>query len=348
MTASAGDRNSVVTNLSGHQGPWLSMRYEAGSVDELLGDEDVLAVLEFGASPLTSRAARHLPVALQPLDGESRHEVWRTRGPVESGRLDHVRFARGLELTMGHIALDVQALGGIRAASRLAYRQLENFLARSLHRWPLKIWNYIPGINQGSGDGECYRQFCVGRAEALAEGYDEQPPLPAATAIGVAADEPALQVYFLAGGLPGLNVENPRQVNAWRYPRQYGPRSPLFSRGTIVELGAHRHFLISGTASVIGHETRHADDVRLQTLESLRNVDSLISEGQRLLGLSQEPQVRPALLKIYLRSEPDLPLIRKTLAQALPETLPRMFLLGDVCRRDLLTEVDGIALLERA
>ena len=72
-----------------------------------------------------------------------------------------------------------------REASRIAYEQLEAFLARSPHHWPLKIWNYIPGINEGEGDDECYRQFCIGRAEALAAGYGEQPPMPAATAIGV-------------------------------------------------------------------------------------------------------------------------------------------------------------------
>lgn len=323
----------------------ISKRYERRSVDSLLTENDgLLAVFEFGASPLGSSDPRHVPVRLAPLGASPGVEVWRARGPVESGHLGDVRFARGLDLTMGHIALDVAAHGGIREASRLAYEQLEAFLARSPHHWPLKIWNYIPGINEGKGDDECYREFCVGRAVALAAGYDDQPPMPAATAIGVPADEPALQVYFLAGAMPGLNVENPRQVNAWRYPRQYGPRSPLFSRGTIVELGDRRQFLISGTASVVGHETHHTDDVGRQAQESWRNVQSLMAEGRRLLGKGGD-EVEPSVLKVYVRNPDDLPLVEKALDQVLPEDVPRIFLQGDVCRRDLLTEMDGMALL---
>lgn len=346
MSTSKAQSNSSIRRLDSTSSPWLSVHYESGSGKSLLRENNVLAVLEFGRSPLDSLEARHVPVALEPLFSEQRKEVWRTRGPIESGRLDYVQFSRGLDLTMGHIALDVRASGGIRAASHLAYRQMEDFLARSGHHWPLKIWNYIPGINLGNGDSECYREFCVGRAEALAAAYDEQPPLPAATAIGVPASEPALQVYFMAGAMPGLHVENPRQVNAWRYPRQYGPRSPLFSRGTVVELGNKRHFLISGTASVIGHESRHVDDVRLQIQESMRNVSSLVAEGYRLLGKSREKTSHPSILKIYVRRPEDAELIRSTIAATLPSSVSSLFLQGDVCRSDLLTEVDGIALIE--
>jgi len=324
----------------------LTMCYERADTGALLAGDDVLAVLEFGASPLDSRDPRHVPVALELLGDSGLVESWRAPGPVETGRLGDVLFARALDLSMGHIALDVAACGGIRAASRRAYEQLETFLARSPHHWPLKIWNYVPGINQGEGDRECYREFCVGRAEALAAHYDDQPLMPAATAIGVDAAEPALQVYFLAGALPGLNVENPRQVNAWRYPRQYGPRSPLFSRGTIVDFGHRREFLISGTASVIGHETHHVDDVRRQTEESWRNVASLLQEGRRLLGRNEGPAPDPSLLKVYVRDPEDTGTIAETLAQHISPEVPRIFLRGDICRRDLLTEMDGIVSLK--
>jgi chorismate lyase/3-hydroxybenzoate synthase len=335
----------AITTLQPRRGPWLSMRYEHGNLDTLLAGDDVLAVLEFGADPLKRREPRHLPVALKPLSPNPPFEVWRARGPIESGHLGQVQFARGLDLTMGHIALDLQACGGIGEASKLAYQQLEAFLARSGHCWPYKIWNYIPGINRGQHDSECYRQFCVGRAEALAEGFDELPQMPAATAIGVDQEQAALQVYFIAGALPGLHVENPRQVNAWRYPRQYGPRSPLFSRGTIMELGDQRQFLISGTASVVGHETHHVDDVRLQTEESWRNVSSLINEGHRLLNRPVDKAEPGVLLKVYVREPGQLETIAATLAGTVGEQVPCVFLQGDICRRDLLTEIDGVAIL---
>ena len=111
--------------------------------------------------------------------------------------------------------MDLRRSTSMREASRQAYDIVQSYLQQSPHPWPLKIWNYIPGINEGSGDEERYRQFCLGRADAVLIDPGDLPPLPAATAIGTHPDEPALQVYFLAGSLPGLDVENPRQVSAW-------------------------------------------------------------------------------------------------------------------------------------
>lgn len=332
--------------MSEHQA--LRVSYEPGAAEAWLsGADDVLAVFEFGRSPLDSLDPRHVPVALPQLDSPRRVEAWRCDGPVKHGSWDCLRFAQGEQLTMGHIALDLRDGGGMREASRKAYDILQSYLQQSPHQWPLKIWNYIPAINEGSGDDERYRQFCLGRADAVLIDPGDLPPLPAATAIGAPVAEPALQVYFLAGALPGLDVENPRQVSAWRYPRQYGPRSPLFSRGTILTLNGARQFLLSGTASVVGHQTHHEHQVANQLSESLRNVHSLLEEGRRLMGDSQARLDRDGMLKVYIRNPADYELIRRTLDAEAPAEIPRIYLQGDICRANLLTEIDGIVACER-
>jgi chorismate lyase/3-hydroxybenzoate synthase len=288
-----------------------------------------------------------VPVALRQLGDPPMVEVWRCQGPIKSGNWDQLRFSQGEQLTMGHIALDLRETGDMRTSSRLAYDILQTYLQQSPHQWPLKIWNYIPGINQGAGDEELYRQFCLGRADAVLIDPGDRPPLPAATAIGSPAEEPALQVYFLAAALPGLDVENPRQVSAWRYPRQYGPRSPLFSRGTILRLNGSQQFLISGTASVVGHQTHHENQVANQLSESLRNVQSLLEEGLRLTGDSYARLDDQSLLKVYIRNPDDLALIRRTLDAEVPPEIPRIYLEGDICRENLLTEIDGIVNIQR-
>jgi len=321
----------------------LRVSYQPGEpADWLDGPDDVLAVFEFGRSPLESIDPRHVPVALPQLDTPRRVEVWRCDGPIKSGSWDRLRFAQGEQLTMGHVAIDLRQSGGMREASRQAYDILQSYMQQSPHQWPLKIWNYIPAINQGSGDEELYRQFCLGRADAVLIDPGDLPPLPAATAIGAPPDEPALQVYFLAGALPGMDVENPRQVSAWRYPRQYGPRSPLFSRGTILTLNGCRQFLISGTASVIGHQTHHENQVANQLSESLRNVHSLLEEGRRLMGDAHAVLDDQGILKVYVRNPSDLELIRATLDAEAPAGIARVYLHGDICRENLLTEIDGI------
>ena len=327
----------------------LSLRasYQEGSIEHWLNQEDVLAVFEFGRSPLESVDSRHVPVALRQLGAPPMVEVWCCDGPIKTGSWDKVKFAQGEKLTMGHIALDVRKAGSMRESSRLAYDILQTYLQQSPHQWPLKIWNYIPGINQGSGDEELYRQFCLGRADAVLIDPGDRPPLPAATAIGSPADEPALQVYFLAAALPGMDVENPRQVSAWRYPRQYGPKSPLFSRGTILRLNGSQQFLISGTASVVGHQTHHENQVANQLSESLRNVQSLLDEGHRLMGDSHANLDDQGMFKVYIRNPKDLDLIRDTMDAEAPAEIPRIYLEGDICRENLLTEIDGIINLRR-
>ena len=329
----------------------LSLRasYEEGTAGAWLeGADDVLAVFEFGRSPLDSTDPRHVPVALEQLGEPAMVEVWRCAGPIKTGSWDRLRFSQGEELTMGHIALDLRESSDMREASRAAYEILQTYLQQSPHQWPLKIWNYIPGINQGQGDEELYRQFCLGRADAVLIDPGDSPPLPAATAIGSRAEEPALQVYFLAAALPGLDVENPRQVSAWRYPRQYGPKSPLFSRGTILRLNGSQQFLISGTASIVGHQSHHENQVANQLSESLRNVHSLLEEGYRLTGDSHARLDAEGMLKVYIRDPSDLELIRRTLDAEAPAEIPRIYLQGDICRENLLTEIDGIVSLQRS
>ena len=329
----------------------LSLRasYQEGSASQWLErSDDVLAVFEFGCSPLNSLDPRHVPVALNQLGSPGMVEVWRCAGPIKTGSWDKLRFAQGEQLTMGHIALDWRETGDMRESSKLAYDILQTYLQQSPHQWPLKIWNYIPGINQGSGDEELYRQFCLGRADAVLIDPGDRPPLPAATAIGSPAEEPALQVYFLAAALPGLDVENPRQVSAWRYPRQYGPKSPLFSRGTVLRLNGSRQFLISGTASVVGHQTHHENQVANQLSESLRNVQSLLEEGHRLTGDSHARLDSEGMLKVYIRNPEDLELVQQTLDDEAPAEIPRIYLQGDICRENLLTEIDGIVRICRS
>ena len=294
----------------------------------LAGSDDVLAVFEFGKSPLDSSDPRHVPVALAQLGEPPMVEVWRCSGPIKTGNWDRLRFAQGEQLTMGHIALDLRETGNMRTASKLAYDILQTYLQQSPHQWPLKIWNYVPGINQGQGDEELYRQFCLGRADAVLIDPGDSPPLPAATAIGSPAEEPALQVYFLAAALPGLDVENPRQVSAWRYPRQYGPKSPLFSRGTILRLNGSQQFLISGTASIVGHQTHHESQVANQLSESVRNVQSLLEECHRLTGDSHARLDGEGMLKVYIRDPSDQELIRKNLEAEEPAAIPRIYLHG--------------------
>ena len=134
-----------------------------------------------------------------------------------------------------------------------------------------RLWNYLPQINVETDGLERYRQFNSARRNALiAYRRDLTGNVPAACALGSVTGSP-LVIYFLASRQAATAVENPRQVSAYEYPAQYGPK-PAFSRASI--LG--NTLFISGTASIVGHETVHVGDVTAQTRETLANIEALV------------------------------------------------------------------------
>jgi chorismate lyase / 3-hydroxybenzoate synthase len=147
-------------------------------------------------------------------------------------------------------------------------------------------------------------------------------------------------VYWLAARAPGIAVENPRQLSAYRYPRRYGPQPPSFARAMLPP-GNGLPLLLSGTASVVGHETRHPDCVQAQLDETFANFDSLLGAAHRLrpsLPAAFGPGTR---LKAYVRDAAALAQVAADLDARLGGEVPRIVLHADICRRDLRVEIDG-------
>ncbi len=135
-----------------------------------------------------------------------------------------------------------------------------------------------------SSGTERYRQFNTARRHALrASGRAVAGSVPAASALGADSESP-LVIYFLAGQVAPVFVENPRQVSAYHYPQQYGPHSPAFSRAALLRQAGSLALFISGTASIVGHRSLHIGDTAAQTRETLTNIEALLGEANRLAG----------------------------------------------------------------
>ena len=292
--------------------------------------DDTLCVIR--SSTATSCAAPlTIDVQLQRLGGPSA-EVWYARGPARTAREGGVRYAHDLELLIGVVEEDERAYGGIRSAAEALYSTIRKFQEQCGFPYVLRMWNCLDAVNEGAGDAERYRQFCIGRALGLGRLSDER--MPAATAIGRQQPTHQLQIYWVAARTSGIAIENPRQVSAYRYPRTHGPMSPTFSRAMIAPDGT---LLVSGTASIVGHVSQHAGDPRAQLAETLRNLASVTAHS----GVTRGP-ARPSLLKVYVRDPAHLPMIAEQLQAAYPGSSP-IFLAADICRRELLLEIECIA-----
>lgn len=289
-----------------------------------------------------------LQVVRMPLLGASGtvwHEAWVSSAPVLSGESEGIRWSRTADgLLFGALALPEHGTelpdhgSALRHISELAYARIFRLLdAQGLpHLW--RVWNYIPDINGDQGGLERYRQFNLGRGDAFeccARSVTEQ--VPAACALGVMGGP--LSIAFMAGATPVLPIENPRQVSAYRYPDVYGPRSPTFSRAALARLPGQELFFVSGTASIVGHETLHLGDVVAQAHESLNNVEAVLAEANRLTCTSG--YALPDLMyRVYVRDAVDAPAAMAVMRERLGHAA-LLCVQSDVCRADLLVEVEA-------
>lgn len=314
----------------------LRCAYEHAPLAQLLAEPDVVAVIGFGGGAADDPGPRYLRVPLEPVLQPAPFEVWRARGPLRDGRDGALRWSGNDDYTFAALELDEAGHGGLSGAARVAYRLLGEWLAGAPTPHVLRIWNYLDAINDGGGDRERYREFCSGRAEGMRGVFDLG--YPAATAIGVRDGRRILRVYWIAARVPGAALENPRQVSAWRYPRQYGPTAPTFARAMHAPTAAPQLF-ISGTAAIVGHASHHDGDFAAQVGETLANFDSLLGAAGFAAALHFGPR---SLLKIYVRRAADASAALELVRARLPAGTPLLLLHGDICRRELLVEIDGL------
>jgi chorismate lyase / 3-hydroxybenzoate synthase len=316
----------------------LRVRYVDAALDELLADPSVLAVIGFGTrAPEAHDDPRYFNTGLEALGARAPFEVWHGGGAVESGRDGDIQWSSDGALRFGALSLCESACGGPADAADAAYRRLLDFVEASAQPALLRIWNLVDAINEGEGDDERYRQFCLGRARGI---QTRLQAYPAATAVGLHDGQRRLRVYWLAARDAGRHIENPRQVAAWRYPREYGPQPPSFSRATLAA-SPGVPLLLSGTASVVGHATMHADDVAAQTEETIKNLSSLLQTASRIRPGVATAIGATSLLKIYLRNVAEAETIEALLDAGLAASVPRLLVRADICRADLRIEIDG-------
>ena len=330
----------------------LNLRYVSCAEDARR--DGVLGIATFHDSPPATLGDTCIPIAsvdtpVLPTDTPL-YEIWSSEEPAESGQQGRVQFRRTPEMLFGCIAVAEQdfavqdanraVTSALHRATAQAYREICATLETQGYPHLLRIWNYLPDINGESYGTERYRQFNTARRDALrASGRAVAGSVPAASALGADSESP-LVIYFLAGKVAPVFVENPRQVSAYHYPRQYGRHSPAFSRAALLRQAASQTLFISGTASIVGHRSLHTGDTAAQTRETLTNIEALIGEANRLAD-GAHFDFDALAYKVYVRQPSDLPVIQAQLASSLGPRAQIIYLRADICRQDLLVEIEA-------
>lgn len=239
--------------------------------------------------------------------------------------------------------IDEPAESDLSAQAHRLYRRL---LKLAEGRCLVRIWNYVPRINEPDAAGaglENYRAFCLGRSlafeERLGDGYEKH--LPAASAVG--GVDGRLAVVFVATRTSPTHFENPEQVPAYEYPIEHGPRAPSFARATRVTEAGQVYVFVSGTAAIKGHATFAAGDLAGQiacTLDNLSIISQACELGKQLGKAAGAGWQRH--FKVYLRHEADYAEAAAALNGFLFTPEDRVtWLESDICRAALLIEIEA-------
>jgi chorismate lyase / 3-hydroxybenzoate synthase len=305
----------------------------------------LLVSFEFGTPPSPVEHPAIVNPGLSPIGETHRYENWWYEGDVTFREQGRIRIAECDDYAVAVFQQTEAESDDYRQFTYDSYCELLAAIQSTDHPQIVKIWNYLGGINHGDEDHERYRQFSIGRAEAFAKLNLPDENSPTGTAIGTLRDK-GLAIIVLASEQKIGLAENPRQVSAFHYPRQYGPKSPKFSRAGFVSTENYTLYLISGTAAVVGHKSSHPYDIEMQIEEMFKNLDSLCGAVSDLNPTDDRLTIdRATVVRAYLRDPSDIKIIRERLRNALDlHDANVVYLRGSICRRELMVEIDGVAI----
>ena len=242
----------------------------------------------------------------------------------------------------------LDALGRLRAALAQAGSSFERVVC---------TWFYLGGITEPEAGVQRYHELNRARAEfyhdlrfhcSSLDSNASRDVYPASTGIGMAGrglGASCLALETQRDDVLLLPLENPQQIPAYAYHSKYSPQSPKFSRAVALRLGDYVTTWVSGTASIVNAESRHVGDPEQQTEQTIDNIERLIAaENFTLHGLKGAGASLHDLanIRVYLKRPGDL-----TKCQAICErrfgAIPAIYAVADICRPELLVEIEGVA-----
>lgn len=206
-------------------------------------------------------------------------------------------------------------------------------------------WNYIPGITVLNDGSQNYQEFNDARsifygADNWTGGY------PAATGIGTSAGGVVVEICAIKGEeCANLPIDNPLQIAAHNYSQQVldgkvieqlsERTTPKFERARL--LG--ETVFISGTAAIKGECSNYSTDAVEQAAETMEIMDRLTSKENIPVENSGSQY---DLLRVYVKRENDIPAVCDYMQKHYPAAM-KHYLVADVCRPELLIEIEGVA-----
>ncbi len=220
--------------------------------------------------------------------------------------------------------------------SRFAFDKLQKIL--ELEHLQMKDivrqWNYIEDITGFDDTIQRYQAFNDIRTNFYGTCQWENG-YPAATGIGMSKGGIIIDADIMSG-YENAPIDNPLQKAAYAYSKKVlvgeteYKSTPKFerARSVIDNEFSMKWIYISGTAAIKGEETLEVD-IRQQTLMTLDNIEQLVQQNTKYM-------------RVYVKYPSDYSIARNTIQERYPN-IDAIFVNSNVCRDNLLIEIEGIA-----
>ncbi len=275
---------------------------------------------------------------ISPHDGSMRvttvENEFTGRGRLWSGtgfRILHLPFVRGL-------APDGTLPEGAAEQAQLMFANTGRALkAHGMgYRNVVRTWIYLARLLAWYGD---FNRVRTAHYQPAGLGVAGGPAFPASTGIQCRYEDEdcMMDVLALESDGPACPVAHPIR----RSPRQdqsfnYGS---AFSRGTAIEMEGRRTVHISGTASInTAGESTHVGDAEMQSVETLLSISAILKEqGGGLQNITSAT--------LFCKNREAWEAWERVTRLLGVPALPKICVLADVCRDDLLVEMEAVAVI---
>lgn len=219
----------------------------------------------------------------------------------------------------------------------------------------VRQWNYIGNITGYHNNEQNYQIYNNSRTQFYQKtswpyGY------PAATGIGAQFNGLIIScIAFKSTNNKHKRIyplNNPLQIAAHSYSKEVLigssttslKETPKFERAKLIDFANNIFCFISGTAAIRGEYSTHIQSPQKQTELTLDNIEYLISLENLQYNSCPDTSLKICNLRVYIKNRNHYQVIRKTVEIRFP-LIPAIYLFTDICREELLVEIEGICQL---
>ncbi len=241
-------------------------------------------------------------------------------------------------ITAGIICKDLDC--SVKEQSRIIFDTLHNILIKEgfsindIYRQ----WNYINDITGEQNGLQNYQEFNDARSSFYSQ-TEWQNGYPSATGIGQNGGGIMVEIFASKGNTTNTAIDNPMQIAAHNYSQNVlagmseCKTTPKFERARLVD----DHIYISGTAAIKGEESICSNDSVIQTSATMEIMNCLISPKNIPTNCTS---TKYSTLRVYVKHDEDIKAIKEFMDNNYPAP-QKIYLKCDICRRELLVEIEG-------